>query len=134
MDDSGRTKYAVLFNVYGGPGSQTVDLRFAGYDWHGYLACGLQYIVVAVDGRGTGFKGRGVRSVVKGDLGFWETQDQVSAARIWAGRNYVDPRRIGIWGWVSGRVGEGWREVRLMTLTELWRVHGGEGCRGAQLL
>ncbi|KAL1706994.1 dipeptidyl peptidase IV N-terminal region-domain-containing protein [Schizophyllum commune] len=102
MDDSGRTKYAVLFNVYGGPGSQTVDLRFAGYDWHGYLACGLQYIVVAVDGRGTGFKGRGLRSVVKGDLGFWETQDQVAAARIWAGRNYVDPRRIGIWGWSYG--------------------------------
>ncbi|KAL1739557.1 dipeptidyl peptidase IV N-terminal region-domain-containing protein, partial [Schizophyllum fasciatum] len=102
MDDSGRTKYAVLFHVYGGPGSQTVDLRFAGYDWNGYLACGPQYIVVAVDGRGTGFKGRGVRSVVKGDLGFWETQDQVSAARIWAGRPYVDPRRIGIWGWSYG--------------------------------
>ncbi|TRM58208.1 dipeptidyl peptidase IV N-terminal region-domain-containing protein [Schizophyllum amplum] len=102
MDDSGRTKYAVLFNVYGGPGSQTVDLRFAGYDWHGYLACGLQYITVAVDGRGTGFKGRAVRRVVKGDLGFWETQDQVEAARIWAGKPYVDPRRIGIWGWSYG--------------------------------
>ena len=96
MDDSGRTKYAVLFNVYGGPGSQTVDLRFAGYDWHGYLACGLQYIVVAVDGRGTGFKGRGVRSVVKGDLGFWETQDQVSAARIWANSvpRYLPPAQL----------------------------------------
>ena len=50
-------------------------------DWHYYLACSLNYIVVAVDGRGTGFKGRQLRNPVKGDLGFWETKDQINAAR-----------------------------------------------------
>ncbi|KII86043.1 hypothetical protein PLICRDRAFT_44497 [Plicaturopsis crispa FD-325 SS-3] len=101
MDDSGRTKYPVLFRVYGGPGSQMVDMRFD-RDWHHYAACGLQYIVVVVDGRGTGYKGRKLRNPVKSNLGFWETKDQINAARIWAAKEYVDPRRIGIWGWSYG--------------------------------
>ncbi|EIN06216.1 dipeptidyl aminopeptidase [Punctularia strigosozonata HHB-11173 SS5] len=101
MDDSGRTKYPVLFRVYGGPGSQMVDSRFS-RDWHTFLACAMDYIVVTVDGRGTGYKGRKFRNWVKGDLGFWETKDQVGAAKVWAAKEYVDPRRIGIWGWSYG--------------------------------
>lgn len=66
---------------YGGPQSQLVDLKFA-RDWHDYLACGLGYIVVVVDGRGTGFKGRKLRNPVKGNLGYWETVDQLAAARL----------------------------------------------------
>ena len=66
---------------YGGPFSQTVDLTFSRGDWHEYLACGHSYIIVTVDGRGTGFKGRALRNPVKGNLGFWETKDQVAAAR-----------------------------------------------------
>jgi dipeptidyl aminopeptidase/acylaminoacyl peptidase len=65
---------------YGGPQSQMVDLKFS-RDWHDYLACGLQYIIVVVDGRGTGFKGRKLRNPVKDNLGFWETKDQINAAR-----------------------------------------------------
>ncbi|KAG6865647.1 hypothetical protein C0991_000566 [Blastosporella zonata] len=80
MDDSGRVKYPVLFRVYGGPGSQMVDLRFA-RTWHDYLACGLSYIIVTVDGRGTGFKGRHLRNPVKDNLGFYETIDQINAAK-----------------------------------------------------
>ncbi len=102
MDDSGRTKYPVLFRVYGGPFSQLVDLRYQ-RDWHDYVVCGLSYIVVTVDGRGTGFKGRKLRNIVKGNLGFWETRDQVNAAKVWAKKEYVDSKRIGIWGWVSVR-------------------------------
>lgn len=65
---------------YGGPQSQLVDVRF-GRDWHDYLVCGLQYIVVIVDGRGTGFKGRKLRNPVKDNLGYWETVDQINAAK-----------------------------------------------------
>ncbi|KAI0315043.1 dipeptidyl aminopeptidase [Amylostereum chailletii] len=101
MDDSGRTKYPVLFRVYGGPNSQMVDQKY-GVDWHYYLACSLEYIVVIVDGRGTGLKGRQFRNPVKGNLGYWETKDQIEAARVWASKNYVDPKRIGIWGWSYG--------------------------------
>ena len=67
---------------YGGPESQLVDLTFR-RDWHHYVACSLQYIVVIIDGRGTGFKGRKLRNPVKGNLGFFETIDQIAAAK-WA--------------------------------------------------
>ncbi|KZT07170.1 dipeptidyl aminopeptidase [Laetiporus sulphureus 93-53] len=101
MDDTGRTKYPVLFRVYGGPGSQLVSLSYT-HDWHDFVACSLQYIVVTVDGRGTGYKGRKLRNAVKDNLGYWETQDQINAAKIWAAKEYVDPDRIGIWGWSYG--------------------------------
>lgn len=80
MDDSGRTKYPVLFRVYGGPGSQMVNVGF-NRDWHHYLAASLEYIIVTVDGRGTGFKGRQLRNPVSRNLGYWETVDQIEAAR-----------------------------------------------------
>ncbi|KAH0583152.1 hypothetical protein H2248_011035 [Termitomyces sp. 'cryptogamus'] len=101
MDDSGRVKYPVLFRVYGGPSSQMVDLKFA-RTWHDYLACELSYIIVTVDGRGTGYKGRYLRNPVKDNLGFYETVDQINAAKIWAAKEYVDRKRIGIWGWSYG--------------------------------
>ncbi|KAI5995630.1 dipeptidyl aminopeptidase [Pisolithus albus] len=101
MDDSGRTKYPVLFHVYGGPESQQVNVDYK-RDWHDYLVCTLQYIVVVVDGRGTGFKGRHLRNPVRNNLGFWETRDQINTARVWAGKPYVDTKRIGIWGWSYG--------------------------------
>ena len=69
-------------------------------DWHNYLVCSLKYIVVIVDGRGTGFKGRKLRNPIRGNLGQHEVQDQVNAAKHWKSKRYVDPRRIGIWGWV----------------------------------
>ncbi|KAK0188392.1 dipeptidyl aminopeptidase [Armillaria mellea] len=102
MDDSGRTKYAVLFRVYGGPNSQMVDVKWERGGWDEYLACGMGYVVVVVDGRGTGARGRAMRGVVKGRLGELETLDQVGAAKVWAVKDYVDPRRIGIWGWSYG--------------------------------
>jgi len=71
-------------------------------DWHNYLACSLKYVVVIVDGRGTGYKGRKLRNPIRGNLGFWETRDQIEAARIWAGKAYVDAKKIGIWGWSYG--------------------------------
>lgn len=65
---------------YGGPGSQLVSASFE-IGWHAYLACDLQYVIVIVDGRGTGYKGRALRNPVKGNLGFWEVRDQLNAAR-----------------------------------------------------
>ncbi|KAG2359215.1 dipeptidyl peptidase IV N-terminal region-domain-containing protein [Suillus spraguei] len=103
MDDSGRTKYPVLFFVYGGPESQQVNLEYI-RNWHDYLVCTLQYVVVIVDGRGTGFKGRHLRNPVRNNLGFWETQDQINAARIWAGKDYVDRNSYG--GFMASKIAE----------------------------
>lgn len=106
IDITGRKKYPVLIRVYGGPGSQMVSNRFE-RDWHSYLAASQRYIIVMLDGRGTGFKGRNLRNPVRDDLGRWEVQDQIAAAREMAKRAYVDRSRIGIWGWVRKQGGCG---------------------------
>lgn len=77
-----------------------VSYRFE-RDWHTFLACERKYIVVMLDGRGTGFKGRSLRNPVIDNLGTWEVADQIVAAREMVKREYVDRKRIGIWGWVS---------------------------------
>ena len=80
FDDSGKTKYPVLFFCYGGPVSQYVDKQF-NIDWHSWLASEprLEYIVVTVDGRGTGFMGRKSRVGVREHLGVLESRDQAAA-------------------------------------------------------
>ncbi|KAK9478180.1 dipeptidyl peptidase IV N-terminal region-domain-containing protein [Lipomyces japonicus] len=94
-------KYPVLFHIYGGPGSQTVDKRFTiGFEAH--VASELGAIVVSVDGRGTGFMGRKFRSVVRDRLGYWEARDQIVCAQKWANKSYVDESKIAIWGWSYG--------------------------------
>ncbi|KAF8467754.1 putative dipeptidyl-aminopeptidase B [Kalaharituber pfeilii] len=96
-----KKKYPVLFYVYGGPGSQTVSKSF-NIDFQAYVAGNLGYIVVSVDGRGTGFIGRKARCAVRGDLGHYEARDQIETAKIWKAKPYVDPKRIAIWGWSFG--------------------------------
>lgn len=96
-------EYPVLMYVYGGPGSQTVLNKFSGQRelWHSYLA-DRGYIVVSVDNRGTGARGQAFKHATYAQLGKLETQDQIAAARYLAAQPYVDPARIGIWGWSFG--------------------------------
>jgi len=96
-----KKRYPVLFYLYGGPGSQTVDKHF-GVDFQAYVASSLGYIVVTVDGRGTGFIGRKARTIVKGELGHWEAHDQIETAKEWGRKSYVDESRMAIWGWSYG--------------------------------
>lgn len=96
-------KYPVLMYVYGGPGSQTVADTWGGArgKWSNYLAQ-QGYIVVSVDGRGTGFRGAAFKKSIYKQLGKLEVADQIEAAK-WLGRQpYVDASRIGIWGWSFG--------------------------------
>jgi dipeptidyl aminopeptidase B len=94
-------QYPVLFQQYSGPGSQTVSKQFA-VNFQSFIAAGLGYVCVTVDGRGTGYMGRRNRVLVRGNLGHWEAHDQVAAAQIWAAKPYVDAKRLAIWGWSFG--------------------------------
>lgn len=96
-------KYPVLMYVYGGPGSQTVTDGYGGdrYLWHQLLAR-KGYVVVSVDNRGTGARGSAFRNIVYLHLGIHESDDQIAAARWLAKQRWVDPTRIGIWGWSYG--------------------------------
>lgn len=100
FDPTQRQTYPVIFYLYGGPGSQTVDQRFK-VDFQSYLAT-LGYVVVTLDGRGTGFQGRRVRTAVRDHIGRLEAQDQIAAAQMWARRDYVDASRLAVWGWSFG--------------------------------
>jgi dipeptidyl-peptidase-4 len=96
-------KYPLLFFVYGGPGNAEVEDQWGGYYlWHSMLT-EKGYLVAVVDNRGTPAPlGRAWRKAIYGQLGVLETQDQAAAARALAMRPYVDPKRIGIWGWSYG--------------------------------
>ncbi len=96
-------KYPVLMYVYGGPGSQTVMNRWSGgnYFWYQHLAQ-QGYIVVSVDGRGTGFKGEKFKKCTYLNLGKFEIEDQIYAAKQLAKLPFVDANRMGIWGWSFG--------------------------------
>ncbi|RIJ37760.1 S9 family peptidase [Pontibacter oryzae] len=92
-------KYPVLMFVYGGPGSQTVTNSWGGsnYLWYQVLADkGL--IVVSVDNRGTGARGADFKKVTYANLGKYEIEDQIEAAKWLGNQSYVDKNRIGIWG------------------------------------
>ncbi|KAB5551084.1 dipeptidyl peptidase IV N-terminal region-domain-containing protein [Coniochaeta sp. 2T2.1] len=96
-----KKKYPVLFHQYSGPVSQQVTKKF-NIDFQSYIAANLGYICVTVDGRGTGFIGRKNRVLVRGDLGHWESHDQIAAAKQWKAKKYVDGSRLAIWGWSYG--------------------------------
>lgn len=98
---SEKKKYPVLFFQYSGPGSQQVSKQFK-VDFQSYIAASLGYIVVTVDGRGTGFLGRKLRCITRGNIGYYEAHDQIAAAKIWAAKKYVDEERLAIWGWSYG--------------------------------
>ncbi len=106
-------KYPLLFFVYGGPGNAEVEDQWGGYYlWHSMLTQ-KGYLVAVVDNRGTPAPlGRAWRKAVYGQLGVLETQDQAAAAKALSARSYVDPTRIGIWGWSYGG---------FMTLNALFR-------------
>lgn len=93
-------KYPVIMLQYSGPTSQRVlnnwRKRF------GYALADAGYLVVNVDGRGTGARGREWRNATYMQLGVKEAEDQISAAKYLQTLSYVDANRIAICGWSYG--------------------------------
>ncbi|BDB52515.1 S9 family peptidase [Flavobacterium ammonificans] len=96
-------KYPVFMYQYSGPGSQQVNNDWNSNDdyWFQMLAQ-LGYIIACVDGRGTGFKGAAFKKVTQKELGKYEVEDQIDAAKVIGNYPFVDKSRIGIWGWSYG--------------------------------
>ena len=93
-------RYPCLLTQYSGPGSQTVQNRWK-LDWEDVLAQ-RGYVVVATDGRGTGYRGEAFKKSTYGQLGRLEVEDQLSTARYMAAQPWIDAERIGIYGWSYG--------------------------------
>ncbi|MCC6461653.1 MAG: S9 family peptidase [Saprospiraceae bacterium] len=96
-------KLPVLMYVYGGPGSQQVTDAWKGanYWWFQMLAQ-KGYVVVCVDNRGTGARGEEFKKMTYLDLGKYESEDQIAAAKYLGTLPFADPARIGIFGWSYG--------------------------------
>ncbi|MER3497913.1 MAG: S9 family peptidase [Chitinophagaceae bacterium] len=95
-------KYPVLFCNYGGPGSQQVANRFGAVSmWHQLLA-ERGFIVVSVDNTGTGFRGEEFKKKTYLQLGKFEIEDQIDAAKYLSKFSFVDSNNIGHWGWSYG--------------------------------
>jgi len=105
LDFDPQKQCPLFFYVYGEPAGQTVLDRWGGekYLWHLMLAQ-QGYLVVSVDNRGTPApRGRQWRKCVYRQIGILASADQAAATRaIIKSWPYVDPDRIGIWGWSGG--------------------------------
>ena len=93
-------KYPLVMVQYSGPGSQEVKNKYT-MDWEMYLAM-EGYVVACVDPRGTGARGRQFRNESYKQLGIIETHDQIEAAKVLGQMEFVDAKRICIWGWSYG--------------------------------
>ena len=95
--------YPLFMFQYSGPGSQQVANRWNSSNdyWYQHLAQ-QGYVVACIDGRGTGFKGADFKKITQNELGKYEVEDQITAAKQLGERSYIDAERIGIWGWSYG--------------------------------
>lgn len=95
--------YPLLMYQYSGPGSQSVSNSFFGLNDYWYQMLAQEgFIVACVDGRGTGYQGRDFKKMTQLELGKYELEDQVAAAKKLGQESYIDANRIGIWGWSYG--------------------------------
>ncbi|MCM4164716.1 MULTISPECIES: S9 family peptidase [unclassified Arenibacter] len=97
-------KYPLLFYVYGEPAGATVQDNWGGGSlWDQYMAQ-LGYVVMSVDNRGTKTpRGHEWRKSIYGQIGILASEDQSRAAqKILETYDFLDPSRVGIWGWSGG--------------------------------
>ncbi|MDP9007746.1 MAG: S9 family peptidase [Pseudomonadota bacterium] len=105
-------RYPAIVDVYGGPGVQRVL-----NSWHGssftQILTRAGYVVFALDNRGSAFRGTAFQAPIHRKLGDVEVTDQVQGARWLSSQGFVDPERIGVWGWSYG----GYMTLNLMFKT-----------------
>jgi dipeptidyl-peptidase-4 len=98
-------KYPLIVNVYGEPAGATVVDRWGGSNelFHRALA-NDGYLIASFDNRGTPApKGRAWRKVIYGSVGLLSSDEQTAALQaLMRERSYIDPNRIGVWGWSGG--------------------------------
>jgi dipeptidyl-peptidase-4 len=96
-------KYPVFMYQYSGPGSQEVANNWLDTNDMWFMMLSQQgYIIACVDGRGTGYKGAAFKKCTQKELGKFEVEDQIDAAKVIGSYAYVDKSRIGIFGWSYG--------------------------------
>ncbi len=102
LDFDPQKKYPLVFYIYGEPAGSTVQDTWNSNLWDQLLAQ-EGYIVMSIDNRGTKTpRGREWRKSVYEKIGIIAPQDQAACARKIMEWDFIDPERIGIWGWSGG--------------------------------
>ncbi|XP_044263326.1 inactive dipeptidyl peptidase 10 isoform X1 [Tribolium madens] len=96
------TRYPLVVQVYGGPGSQLVTERWR-VDWNTYLTGNKDFIIAQIDGRGSGGQGHQLLHKVYYKLGSVEVADQLEVTEYLRDTlHFIDKRRVAVWGWSYG--------------------------------
>jgi dipeptidyl-peptidase-4 len=96
-------RYPVIVEVYGGPGVQFVANQWA--DQSGFFDHILTqhgFVVFKLDNRGSGERGNRFESALYRRLSIVEVRDQVRGVEFLKTLPFVDPTRIGVFGWSYG--------------------------------
>jgi dipeptidyl-peptidase-4 len=94
-------RYPAIIDVYGGPSVQRVLDAWTGTTFTQILTR-AGYVVFQLDNRGTAFRGTAFQAPIHGKLGEVEVEDQVRGAKWLATQSFIDPARLGVWGWSYG--------------------------------
>ncbi|XP_055621792.1 venom dipeptidyl peptidase 4 isoform X3 [Toxorhynchites rutilus septentrionalis] len=101
-DLSGKTKYPMLVDVYGGPNSYSVTSSWS-VGWGHHMSSNRSVVYAKIDGRGSGLRGDKLLFQLYRKLGTVEIEDQITTSQKLAEKlNFIDPSRIAIWGWSYG--------------------------------
>jgi dipeptidyl-peptidase-4 len=97
-------KYPVIMYQYGGPHEfSVVRNAWGGRDFlFNQILARDGFILFAVDNRAAGYFSHKAQAQVKYHLGKLELADQLAALKWLKAQPYVEPDRIGIWGWSYG--------------------------------
>ncbi|MCU0303927.1 MAG: S9 family peptidase [Thermoanaerobaculales bacterium] len=96
-------RYPVVVFTYGGPHAQVVVDRWPGMSWlFNHALAGRGFVVFALDNRGSAARGRAFEGAVDGALGATQLADQLAGVAWLRRQPWVEPGRIGIWGWSYG--------------------------------
>lgn len=97
-----RRKYPVIVDIYGGPGFQIVRNQWGATSWLDQLLAERGFLVWSLDNRGSHGRGHAFETVIFKDMGQHELEDQLAGINYLKSLPYVDPARIGIFGWSYG--------------------------------
>jgi dipeptidyl-peptidase 4 len=107
-------KYPAVVIVYGGPGEQAVRNAWPGMSWEQVLAH-QGFVIWQLDNRGSAGRGHKFESVLYHNMGAHELEDQKEGIQYLLAQGFVDPARIGMYGWSYGGY---------MTLFTVTHAHG----------
>ena len=96
-------KYPAVVMVYGGPGEQTVVNEWRGPDWdRAQVLAARGFVVWGLDNRGSAGRGHAFEAPLYRRFGKTELADQLEGVHFLLAQGFVDPARVGIYGWSYG--------------------------------